>query len=576
MRRCRTEVLAAAMGGHSTNKGDFAVNHIRSTLLLALATALPLLAPLAAMHAARAQAQELKPVAVVSLASVEETLADVGYLTTVAGMEDAGKTARLFGSALTAGMDKKRPAGLYVVPKDGDFHAIAFIPVSDLKQLLELHKEYIGEPRDAGGGILEVGIDRSAFIKEQGGWAFVAESSEHLTGLPQDPAKLLGDLPKTYNIALRIMVQNVPQELRQTALDEIKFGIERTLDQQPEGADREALDRTAKSSLKSIEQLFTEAEEVLVGWAVDAAGKRTHIDINITAKEGTELAKQMAMNAESKSAFTGVLLPDAAVTLNATAKLSESDIAQFSTALATAREQAVAKIDDDPNLTPEQRGVAKEVISKLLQVFEDTAKTGKIDGGFALVLAPKSISMVGGGYVADGAAFERSVKQILDLAKNEPNVPKVQFNAGTHGGITLHKASVPVPDREPEARELLGEKLDIILGTGPKSVYLSAGKDAEGLLKKVIDQSAQSAEKVVPAMQLNVSVLPILKFMASVDENPLLPGLIATLEKAGSDKLVITSRGSARGSSLRIEIQEGLLKLIGEGVKQATGGNLNL
>ncbi len=545
----------------------------RSTLLLALAALTPLLA------ASSALAQDLKPVAVVSIASVEETLADIGYITAIAGMEDAGKTVRLFGSALTAGMDKKRPAGLYVVPKDGDFHAIAFIPVNDLKQLLEIHKEYVGEPRDAGGGILEVGMGRSAFIKEQGGWAFVAESTEHLTGLPQDPLKLLGDLPKRYNIAAKIMIQNVPQELRQTALDEIKFGLERALDQpQAPGAnvDREAIDRAARGSLKGIEQLFTEAEEVTVGWAIDAAGKRTHIDLNVTAKEGTELAKQMAMNAETKSAFSGVLLPEASVTMNLSAKLSEADIAQVSAAFKTGRDQATSKIDDDPNLTPEQRGVAKEVVGKLLDVFEETAKSGKLDGGFALVLEPKSIGMVAGGYVADGAAFERAIKQIVELAKNEPDFPKVQFNAGTHAGVTLHKASVPVPDREPEARELLGEKLDIVLGIGPKSVYLAAGKNAESLLKKVIDQSAQSADKVVPAMQLNVSVLPILKFMASVDENPMLPGLIATLEKSGSDKLVMTSQGSARGSSMRIEVQEGLLKLIGEAVKQLTGGNLNL
>lgn len=546
----------------------------RSTLMLALAALAPLFAA-----ASSALAQDLKPVAVVSIASVEETLADVGYITSIAGMEDAGKTARLFGSALTAGMDKKRPAGLYVVPKDGDFHAIAFIPVKDLKQLLEIHKEYVGEPRDAGGGILEVGMGRSAFIKEQGGWAFVAESSEHLTALPQDPLKLLGDLPTQYNLAVKIMVQNVPQELRQTALDEIKFGLERALDQQqPAGAnvDREAIDRAARGSLKGIEQLFTEAEDVTVGWAVDAAGKRTYLDVNVTAKEGTELAKQLAINAETKSAFAGVLMPEASVTVNLSAKLSEADIAQVSAAMKTARDQATAKIDDDPNLTPEQRGVAKEVVGKLIDVFEETAKSGKIDGGFALVLEPKSIGMVGGGYVADGAAFERTVKQIVELAKNEPDFPKIQFNAGTHAGVALHKASVTVPDREPEARELLGEKLDIILGTGAKSVYIAAGKNAEALLKKVIDQSAQSADKVVPAMQLNVSVLPILKFMASVDENPMLPGLIASLEKGGNDKLVVTSQGSARGSSLRIEVQEGLLRLIGEAVKQFTGGNLNL
>jgi hypothetical protein len=550
------------------------VKLFRSTLLVALAALTPLVAPVAA-----ALAQDLKPVAIVSIASVEDTLADVGYITSIAGMEDAGKTARLFGSALTAGMDKKRPIGMYIVPKDGDFHAIAFVPVNDLKQLLELHKEYIGEPRDAGGGILEVGMGRSAFIKEQNGWAFVAESSEHLTGLPADPLKLLGDLPKQYNIAAKILVQNVPQELRQTALDEIKFGLERALDQPaPPGAnvDREALEKTAKGSLKQIEQLFNEADEVLIGWAVDAAGKRTHIDLNITAKEGSDLARQMALNAETKSAFTGVLLPEASVTMNATAKLAESDIAQVDAAIQTGRDQLGKQIDDDPNLTAEQRTIAKDVMGKLLDVFQETAKSGKIDLGFALVLEPKSIGMVAGGYVADGPAFERAVKQIVELAKNEPDFPKVQFNAGTHGSVTLHKASVAVPDREPEARELLGEKLDIILGIGAKSIYLSAGKNAEGLLKKVIDQSAQSAEKPVPAMQLNVAVLPILKFMASVDENPMLPGLIAALEKSGSDKLLITSQGSARGSSMRIEVQEGLLKLIGEAVKQSTGGNLNL
>ena len=542
----------------------------RSTLLMALAALAPLVAPVAG-----ALAQDLKPVAVVSIASVEETLADIGYVTSVAGLEDAGKTARLFGSALTSGMDKKRPSGLYVVPKDGDFHAIAFIPVTDLKQLLEIHKEYVGEPRDAGDGILEIGMGRSAFVKEQGGWAFVAESSEHLTGLPQDPLKLLGDLPKQYNVAAKINVQNVPQELRQTALDEIRFGLERSLDQQPPEA-REAIEKNTKAAMKGIEQLFNESEEVQVGWAVDAAGKRTHLDLSITAKEGTELAKQMALNAEVKSAFTGFLLPEASVTLNFSAKLSEADIAQVEGAFKTGREQVSKQIDDDPNLTPDQRTVAKEVVGKLLDVFEQTAKTGKLDGGFALVLEPKTINMVGGGYVADGPAFERAVKQVLELAKNEPNVPKVQWGAGNHGGVALHKASIPVPDNEGEARELFGEKLDVVLGIGPKSVYFSAGKNGESLLKKVIDQSAQSAEKVVPAAQLNVSVLPILKFMASVDENPMLPGLIASLEKSGSDKLLITSQGSPRGSSVRIEIQEGIIKLIGEAAKQFGGGNLNL
>ena len=42
----------------------------------------------------------------------------------------------IFGNAFTTGIDNTKPIGLYVVPEAGDFHGVAFIPVSDLKVLL--------------------------------------------------------------------------------------------------------------------------------------------------------------------------------------------------------------------------------------------------------------------------------------------------------------------------------------------------------------------------------------------------------------------------------------------------------
>jgi hypothetical protein len=368
-------------------------------------------------------------------------------------------------------------------------------------------------------------------------------------------------------------VQNVPQELRQTAIDEIKVGLERALESQPGNVDRAALEKTSRDAMKQIEQLFNEADELTIGLAIDAAAKKTYFDIDVTAKEGTELAKQMALNAEAKTDFAGVLLPEAAVTINVAAKLSESDIAQFSSMFATLRTQLSSKIDDDPNLTADQRNVAKDVLSKLLDVFEQTAKTGKFDSGAALVLEPKSLNFVLGGYVADGPAFEKTLKQALELAKNEPNVPKVQFGAGKIGNITLHKTAIPIPPSESEAREILGEKLDVILGIGPQSIYVSAGKSAESLLKKVIEQSAASPGKTVPPSQFNVALLPIMKFSASMDpRNPILPVLVQSLERTGNDRIIITSQGSARGTHVRFEIQEGIIKMGGEAAKQVTGG----
>jgi hypothetical protein len=52
------------------------------------------------------------------------------------------------------------------------------------------------------------------------------------------------------------------------------------------------------------------------------------------------------------------------------------------------------------------------------------------------------------------------------------------------------------------------------------------------------------------------ALLPILKLSASMDpNNPILPGLIASLEKTGNDKVILTSKGIERGSHARLEVQ---------------------
>ena len=553
------------------------MRHLSSLALAGLAL---LAAPLTL-----AVAQEIKPVAVVSIASIEEQLADIGYITTVTGMEDAGKTIRLFGSALTAGLDKSRPSGLYVVPAAGDFHAVAFVPVKDLKQFLEIHKEQIGPPEDAGDGVLKMtaagaggGGGRDVFIKEQNGWAFVAETKEHLTGLPQDPSTMLGTLPKEYNIAAKVFVQNIPQEMRQSALDELKIGLERGLESPAVGrsdVDKETIQKMARNSLEQIQRLATEGEELVIGLAIDAPGKRTFFEVTGLAKEGTSLATQMALQADAKSAFSGFLLPEASVTLNMTSKLGEPEIAQFTNMVKVFRDEFTKKIDDDPNMPADQREAAKAVFTQFLAHIEKTVASGKIDGGAALVLEPKAINLVAGTYVADGAALEKSLKEIVALGKNEPDAPEVKFNVGQHGDVQLHRLTATIPENLAEAREFFGEKLEMVIGTGPKSFYIAAGKNAENLLKSAIDRSKTTVDKSVPPAQFHVALLPILKFAAATSEgNPMLPALVTSLEQSGNDRISIISAAVPRGTRTRIEVQEGVLKLIGEAMKQF-GADLN-
>ena len=70
-------------------------------------------------------------------------------------------------------------------------------------------------------GVFEIGKAQSAFYKEQTGWVFIAQAKEHLTGLPADPAALLGTLPKDYNVAVKVLGNNIPAELKQFGVDQI-------------------------------------------------------------------------------------------------------------------------------------------------------------------------------------------------------------------------------------------------------------------------------------------------------------------------------------------------------------------
>ena len=524
-------------------------------------------------------AQALKPVAIISVASIKETLNDIGYVTRVAGMPDQGDTARFFASALVNGIDRERPIGLYFVPKAGEFHAVAFVPMeaNGLATILKLHKDQLGEPKDAGDGVQQLGRGRTVFVKEQGGWAYIAEHKEYLGELPADPATLLGDLPKNYNFAGKVFVQNIPQELRRTGIDEIKLGIERFLDSpaaRQNRIDRDQARELSKVYVGNMEKLINEADEIMLGIGVDEAAKRAVLDVSVSAKAETSLARSMAAQVNAKTNYAGFANSESAVTMLLASKASPEDIAQADAALKAYRAQIAKQIDDSPDIPANKRDSIKALLGPLFDVIGKTIATGRLDGGATVLLLPKSLAFAAGGGVADGAAVEKILIQLADLGKDIPNMPRLQPNITTLGEMKLYRLVAPLPEHNREARDLFGENLEIIVGIAPKSVIVAGGKNAEGLLKSVVDRSAQEREKSIAPFQLSVSLLPILKFSQSINNNPIVSRMIMALEQGGNDQINITSQAAATSSTMRIEIQEGIIRAGGEAAKTA-GARLN-
>lgn len=530
---------------------------------------------LTTLGAEAAYGQAPKPLLVASLAGSDELLSNVMHVTESAGVGDFGRLVALMASPYTAPLDKTRPIGVYVtVLGENDVQAMSFVPVKDLKMLLMTMEQQVGKPQDMGEGVLKIAADRPQpmFVKESNGWAFVANRQEHLSNLPKDPVAILDGLDKKYTFAVRLNVCNLPAGLREMAVTQLRQGFEDRVAQELNAPQAEAMKQFGGLLVDSLVQLIEETDHLTLGWQVDKEAKKTYLDVNFAAVEGTQLAKQMELVKEGKSAFAGFLLPDAALTFLGHGASSEDEVKQSTALLARLREQAMEGIEKDGNLAnDDERQTVKAILNQLLDIADATVQAAKMDVGATLVLKPGSIAFAAGGFVADGDKLADALKKLAAFAsQKDPNFPGVNFDAETCEGVTFHTAKIPLQVADPTAREILGDPLELVIGTGKTSAYVAFGKDSTQLLKSVLAASASGSGKALPPSQLRVSLTPILTFVAAAAESKpeIQAALDAVKQHAGNDTISITATPMKNGATVRLEVQEGVLKAIGGAVQR--------
>jgi len=553
---------------------------VRRTLLSVLAVAL-LLGGRSAYPAEETPAAGLKPLVIVSFAGYDELRADIEFVGKLGnspqlaqGLEGMLKQETQ-GKGL-AGLDTKRPWGA-VVQTDGqqEFSIYGFIPVTDLKQLMGVVRDMpvAQVPEDPADGVYEIATPGpSLFVQEKGGWAFITSSREGLAQVPADPQKALGDLNQKYDLAVRASIRNVPLPFRQMFMDQMKAGAEIGMGRLPDESDEDFALRqgVAQQMIQQIDTMINDLDEVLIGWAIDRQAGTSYIDFQVTAVAGTKTAAQFSQAATVTTNFAGFDLPGAALTGNWGGTLTDSDVVQAKNAITNVRTVALKELKNQ-GLSADELKLASQLLSDLLDVVEKTIENKTADGGLALLLKPGALTFVAGGTIADGAKLEKALKQLAaEVQKAEPKVAQIlKLDAETHQGIRFHTLAVPTKEMNDEtAVKLFGDTLDVVLGISDASVYLAVGRDAASTLKQVIDQSKAQAGKQIPPARIALAATPIAKFVADVadnDEAKQMATMIGAMleQSGGKDHLILTSKPVPNGATVRLEIEEGLLKLPG-------------
>lgn len=557
-----------------------------------------LLAACAPLGVAPSRAQEADPgagpapgpvtVAVVALSGYDNVMADVGYVGALMGQPQLGEIANNTIGMFTQGkglegLDKTRPWGIVVQAAGMQFSQMVCLPVDDLEKLLAIGEEGFGVTvEDAGNGVTQLTGPQGPplFVRTVGGWAIAAQQPEALDAAPADPAAELEPLVGggKADIGIRAFAQNIPPMFKQMAVQQMRQGMEGGLQKQDGESDEdfETRRKGAELQIENMVMFIEQSDEVRVGISVNPEEKGgAVVDVSFTALAGSDLAKQIGGYTPAKSELAGFARYGEAMQLLAASVVSpevrEKALADSEAAFAQMRIMVAKGLEGEAEVDEATRQTLLDAMEEVIDVLKETTKTGKSDVAMSMRLEPGPVGMVMAISVSEPAKLEAALKKVVSIAEGKPDFPPVQWNTAEKGGYAIHTLSLPIPDAEPQAREVFGDAIQVAFGIGESSICMAVGADAVGALGEAIE-GAGSAEAPAGSMgDFNLSVGEFLRFASSVapeESRPMIESVseVVNAENQGDDHILMTADMVDNGLHYRITTEEGVLKAVGAAV----------
>ncbi len=544
-----------------------------------------------------ARGADPKPLVVVSVSGYDELLGDIELVGRLTGNPDAVKWVQRTIATVTsdqglAGLDQTRPWGAVVqidpevAGQSGTAEPLKLLPgygvlpITDLPAFLGALENVVGRPEQPQEGVFRLGGPRNAlYLKQAGQWTFVAPSIESLSNLPEKPDVLFADLAEEFDLAVRVHAVNLPDTLRETLVAELKKGAARDTQQRPGEEDDEFALRQRLSDhvLRSIITLVNETDQVTLGWALDHHAQKTFGELRVTARKGTQTARDMAGLAKLQSAFGGFVVPGAALTARWTHQAASGDADQAVAVIDALRKRVIEGIERD---VPEKDVAdAKRLAGQFIDAVRATASGGRMDGAAALILDSQVATFLTGAHVVEATKVEGVFRELAEKFRREqPLIGSwLKLDADTYRDVRFHTLTIPIPEEskapeKAEEREKIVQKIgpsaEMVVGFGKESVYFAAGRDAMKTLKQAIENSEATGVQTVAPLRVSVAVKPIAQFLAEVGkqrDQAKAADAVAVLESvAGNDHINLVIRPIEQGVAIRLEAEEGVLKLVGK------------
>jgi hypothetical protein len=535
------------------------------------------------------------PIAVLNIAGVERVLEDVNYLFGSVDRKDMSDVVSgLIGNVGDLkGLERGKPFGVMLFLKPGVVPQplpIGYLPVSDigaLSRTVELGP--VTTKKVAEGRYEIIGQRQTLYARMIGDYAYISSEDGALDRDFPNPMEAFSALTTRYDVAVDVRPENVPPGMRELFLSIVRTQTQAQLQQRDDEPDAAYALRKSQGmgNLRLVEAFLKETRSLTLGLDTSSKNRKAVLELVIEAVPDTPYLEALQSLADEPSRFTPLLDDEVPLSFSVNSKLDEYS-KKSQTELLSAGELQVAKIltrleqgDSIRPATPEDRKaadatepdpVAAALAARVFGPLKQVTESGNIDIFAQFRGDPeKKFSLIGGLEVPGAAGMETPLRELLDRIRTaRPKIDEaidVQYGAAEAGGVSLHRLS-PRELRE-KKNPLFGEELGLYVGFDSNVIWFAVGgPQAVEALDEAVTRSKEAglAERNKPAAPFQLVVTA--NRWVGLDPDGKNTQMARDAFSEGQDTLRIDFRPTEKGGRLRIEAEEGFIRLLGLGVSR--------
>ena len=508
---------------------------MRTGSLLAAVAVLFVAAPGPAADPPQKDAKPPKPAVVVQLQPAGRLIADAKELVRVAAGPKEGEAAvKRFVSLLEDklgekgfdGLDLNRPLAGYLVLRekadDTSFVVVApYLAEDDFLALLD-RLEFKTEAVPGKKGVFkltppdDLDFDNDSYLRLADGHAYLCFNGDDVL----DPANLLPlteliDPRETAQVVVRIYPDRITESRLEGWLDDVGdiLDLYKMIFVPDDPADvakgfRGAVDEVVKLLRRHADTTRKDAKDITLRFAADPLTGELSLELVVTPKPGTDLAKDVAAFKPGVNRFAGAIRPDAVAGIAGRIPSRVEELRDAVVALTEALDAATKQEAAEP---------IRPLATAVFEGIGRAAKKGDIVFALALYGPPPRggfFTAVGGIAFDDPAAAEKALR---DAAKN-PLLKKVlKLDADKAGEFPVHTLAVGefLP---PGWQPMFGKDAVLCVAFGKDALYVSLGPAARALAALKSAVAAPAGAATASVWEVSGNVVELAKLVAVLED----------------------------------------------------------